>query len=191
MSIRPLHDIIIVEKEEEKKISTGGIVLINTHRPCIGEVVSIGPGARDSEGRLLEHDINPGDRVLWFTEEKETTVNVSGSEHTTVRVAHLLGVIDKSLPMGIRPLHNIIVVDKEEDKHLSSGGIHLPQGDDAPSIGTAISVGPGVVDEDGVLRPVGVSEGDRIAWLYSHQKTFDIDGEDVIMVIGNGVLGIL
>lgn len=189
MSIRPLHDIIVVNKEPEPKISKGGIHLITSHRPCIGEVVSIGPGTRDSSGELIEHGIGPGDRVVWFTEDKEEPMSVQGEEVLTVRVSHLMAVISED--GTIRPLHNVLIVDKEEDQHQSKGGIFLPNGDDAPSMGTVVAVGPGVIDEHGDQHPVGVKAGDRIAWLYSHQKTFDIDGEDVIMVIGNGILGIL
>lgn len=90
----------------------------------------------------------------------------------------------------LTPLHNLIVVEKEEDATTSSGGIHLPVPDkDKPCIGKVLSVGPGIYTEHGNFVHAGVEVGDRIAYTMSHQKTFKIDNEEVTCVMASGVLG--
>lgn len=94
--------------------------------------------------------------------------------------------------MKLRPLRNVMVVEKERDERVSSGGITLITIDPAQArIGKVISMGDGVYDEKRKLVGSGVKIGDRIAYLSSHEKIFEINHEKVVCILANGVLGIL
>lgn len=90
----------------------------------------------------------------------------------------------------VKPLHNIVIVEKEKDPQYSAGGIKLPK---VPKffamVGKVVAVGPGVTLDDGTKFGCNVEVGDRIAYDITHQKTFDIGGEDVVMVKANGIFG--
>ena len=94
------------------------------------------------------------------------------------------------MTVNIKPRNNIVIVQKEDTTKFTSGGVIRPFDDPAqPRIGTVLAVGPGMHDEEGNIVPNGFDVGDRIAWLRSHEKTFEVNHEDVIFVMGNGVLG--
>jgi chaperonin GroES len=90
----------------------------------------------------------------------------------------------------IRPLRNILVIEKEEDEKTSPGGIHLAKIDkDKPRIGKVLAVGPGTYTDDGEFRETGIEVGDRIVYTLAHEKTFEIDHEEFVCVLSSGVLG--
>lgn len=94
------------------------------------------------------------------------------------------------MTINYRPLRNIIVVEKELDELHSAGGIRLLRPiKSKPRVGKVIAMGPGVLDENEELVTCGVEVGDRIAWDKQYEKTFEINNEYVICVLGNGVLG--
>ncbi len=92
--------------------------------------------------------------------------------------------------MTIRPLHNMVIVDRDPKPDMSTGGIALPFVDPAlVRTGTVVAVGPGVYDEKGTLIGTGVEVGDRIAFSRDHIKDFDINGEQVSFLMGKGIFG--
>ena len=94
--------------------------------------------------------------------------------------------------MNVRPLNNIVIIERDAKPNASSGGIALPYLDNkVVRTGTVLAVGPGVHDENGKLIPVGVNVGDRIAFDKSVVKDFDVNGDIVTMVKGNGIYGII
>ncbi|HZO00307.1 MAG TPA: co-chaperone GroES, partial [Burkholderiales bacterium] len=66
MKIRPLHDRVIVKRIEEERKSAGGIVIPDTaaEKPDQGEIVAVGKGKKDENGKLIPIDVKVGDRVL-------------------------------------------------------------------------------------------------------------------------------
>lgn len=93
--------------------------------------------------------------------------------------------------MKLKPLHNIIVIEKIAKSETTPAGIVLiGTGDKTTRIGKVLAVGPGVFDEKGKLRPCGVEIGDRIAYNKDHVKDFKIDGETVTCLQAAGILGI-
>ncbi|RPJ41172.1 MAG: co-chaperone GroES [Candidatus Latescibacterota bacterium] len=93
MKVRPLGDRVIVrriEKEEKK----GGIVIPDTakEKPVEGEVIAVGPGARDEDGKVAPIDLKKGDRVL-FGKYAGMDVEVDGEEYLVLREADILGIL--------------------------------------------------------------------------------------------------
>jgi len=95
MKIRPLHDRVIVKRIEEEKKSAGGIVIPDTaaEKPEQGEIVAVGKGKKDDNGKLIPIDVKVGDRVL-FGKYSGQTVKVKGDELLVMREEDILGVIE-------------------------------------------------------------------------------------------------
>ena len=95
MKIRPLHDRVIVKRIEEERRSAGGIVIPDTaaEKPDQGEIVAVGKGKKDDNGKLIPIDVKVGDRVL-FGKYSGQTVKVKGDELLVMREEDVLGVIE-------------------------------------------------------------------------------------------------
>ena len=95
MKIRPLHDRVIVKRIEEERKSAGGIVIPDTaaEKPDQGEVVAVGKGKKDDNGKLITLDVKVGDRVL-FGKYSGQTVKVEGEELLVMREEDIMGVIE-------------------------------------------------------------------------------------------------
>ena len=95
MNIRPLHDRVLVRRIEEDAKSPGGIIIPDTakEKPMEGEVVAVGAGARDDNGKLVPLDVKKGDRIL-FGKWSGTEVTVSGEELVIMRESDVMGVLE-------------------------------------------------------------------------------------------------
>ena len=95
MKIRPLHDRVIVKRIDEERKSAGGIVIPDTaaEKPDQGEIVAVGKGKKDDNGKLIPIDVKIGDRVL-FGKYSGQTVKVKGDELLVMREEDLMGVIE-------------------------------------------------------------------------------------------------
>ena len=95
MKIRPLHDRVIVKRIEEEKKSAGGIVIPDTaaEKPDQGEVVAVGKGKKDDNGKLISLDVKVGDRIL-FDKYSGQTVRVKGDELLVMREEDIMGVVE-------------------------------------------------------------------------------------------------
>ncbi|HLS86954.1 MAG TPA: co-chaperone GroES [Burkholderiales bacterium] len=95
MKIRPLHDRVIVKRIEEERRSAGGIVIPDTaaEKPDQGEIVAVGKGKKDDQGKLIALDVKPGDKVL-FGKYAGQTVKVKGEELLVMREEDIMGVIE-------------------------------------------------------------------------------------------------
>ena len=98
-NFRPLHDRIVIRRLTAEEKSTGGIIIPDTakEKPSEGEVVAVGPGARDEQGRLVPLEVKAGDRVL-FGKWSGTEVKLDGEELLIVKEADLFGIIDAAAP---------------------------------------------------------------------------------------------
>jgi chaperonin GroES len=94
MKIRPLHDRVIVKRlDNERKTSSGIVIPENAaEKPDQGEVVAVGPGKKDDNGKLIAMDLKVGDRVL-FGKYSGQTVKVEGEEMLVMREEDIMGVI--------------------------------------------------------------------------------------------------
>ena len=95
MKIRPLHDRVIVKRIEEEKKSAGGIVIPDTaaEKPDQGEIVAVGKGKKDEQGKVIPLDVKPGDKVL-FGKYSGTEVKVDGEELLVMREEDLVAIIE-------------------------------------------------------------------------------------------------
>jgi chaperonin GroES len=94
MKIRPLHDRVIVKRLEAESKSAGGIVIPDTagEKPDQGEVIAVGPGKRNDDGKREALDVKVGDRIL-FGKYSGTTVKVEGTEYLVMREEDIMGVV--------------------------------------------------------------------------------------------------
>ena len=97
MKIRPLHDRVIVKRIEGERKSAGGIVIPDTaaEKPDQAEIVAVGKGKKDENGKLIPIDVKVGDRVL-FGKYSGQTVKVKGDELLVMREEDIMGVIEGS-----------------------------------------------------------------------------------------------
>src|SRR5215471_16301727 len=91
---RPLHDRVVVKRVEAEEKSKGGIIIPDTakEKPQQGEVVAVGPGGRDENGKLIPIDFKAGDRVL-FGKWSGTEVKLDGEELLIMKESDIMGVI--------------------------------------------------------------------------------------------------
>ena len=96
MKIRPLHDRVIVRREEEERTSPGGIVIPDnaTEKPIQGRIVSVGKGKILDGGDVRPLDVKVGDRVL-FGKYSGTEVKLDGEELLVMREEDIMAVIEK------------------------------------------------------------------------------------------------
>jgi len=96
MKLRPLHDRVIVKRLEEERKTASGIVIPDTaaEKPDQGEVLAIGPGKKNEEGKLFPVDVKVGDKIL-FGKYSGTTVKVDGEELLVMREEDIMAVVGK------------------------------------------------------------------------------------------------
>ncbi len=95
MNFRPLHDRVLVRRVEAEEKTAGGIIIPDTakEKPQEGEVVAVGPGARDEDGDRIEMDVKAGDRIL-FGKWSGTEVRVDGEDLLIMKESDILGVME-------------------------------------------------------------------------------------------------
>jgi chaperonin GroES len=95
MKFRPLHDRVVVRRIDEDTKSAGGIIIPDTakEKPMQGEVISVGPGARDEQGKLVPLEVKKGDKVL-FGKWSGTEVKINGEELLIMKESDILGIIE-------------------------------------------------------------------------------------------------
>jgi chaperonin GroES len=95
MKFRPLHDRVVVRRIEEDERTPGGIIIPDTakEKPQQGEVIAVGPGARDEKGQIQPLDVRAGDRVL-FGKWSGTEVKIDGEELLIMKESDIMGVLE-------------------------------------------------------------------------------------------------
>ena len=94
MKIKPLQDRLVVKRVAEEEKTKGGIIIPDTakEKPMEGEVVAVGPGARDENGKLVALDVKAGDRIL-FGKWSGTEVKLDGVEYLIMKESDIMGVL--------------------------------------------------------------------------------------------------
>jgi len=95
MNFRPLQDRVLVKRVEEEAKTKGGIIIPDTakEKPQEGEVVAVGPGARDENGQVQPLDVKAGDRVL-FGKWSGTEVKLDGEDLLIMKESDIMGVVE-------------------------------------------------------------------------------------------------
>jgi chaperonin GroES len=94
MSFRPLHDRVVVKRLTAEEKTAGGIIIPDTakEKPMEGEVVAVGPGARNEAGALVPLDVKAGDKIL-FGKWSGTEVKLNGEELLIMKESDIMGII--------------------------------------------------------------------------------------------------
>ena len=97
MNFRPLHDRVVVRRIEAEEKTKGGIIIPDTakEKPQEGEVIAVGPGARDENGKVQPLDVKPGDRVL-FGKWSGSEVRIDGQDLLIMKESDIMGIIEQS-----------------------------------------------------------------------------------------------
>ncbi len=95
MNFRPLHDRVVVRRIDAEEKTKGGIIIPDTakEKPQEGEVIAVGPGARDETGKIQPLDVKAGDRVL-FGKWSGTEVRIDGEDLLIMKESDIMGVIE-------------------------------------------------------------------------------------------------
>ncbi|HZG31353.1 co-chaperone GroES [Rhizobium sp. C4] len=95
MSFRPLHDRILVRRVESQEKTKGGIIIPDTakEKPQEGEVIAVGPGARNEAGQIHALDVKAGDRIL-FGKWSGTEIKINGEDLLIMKESDVMGIIE-------------------------------------------------------------------------------------------------
>ena len=95
MKFRPLHDRVVVRRIESEEKTAGGIIIPDTakEKPQQGEIIAVGPGARNEKGERIPIDLKAGDRVL-FGKWSGSEVRLDGQDLLIMKEADILGVLE-------------------------------------------------------------------------------------------------
>lgn len=96
MKFRPLHDRVLIRRVEQEEMTAGGIMIPDTARekPMEGEVLAVGPGARDEDGNRRPLDVEIGDRVL-FGKWSGTEIRLDGEELMIMTESDIMGLVER------------------------------------------------------------------------------------------------
>ena len=99
MTFRPLHDRVLVRRIESDEKTAGGIIIPDTakEKPQEGEVIAVGPGARDESGKLTPLDVKVGDRIL-FGKWSGTDIRLNGEDLLIMKESDVMGVVELEVP---------------------------------------------------------------------------------------------
>jgi chaperonin GroES len=95
MKFRPLHDRVVVRRIEAEEKTAGGIIIPDTakEKPIEGEVIAVGPGARNEQGQIVALDVKQGDRIL-FGKWSGTEVRIDGEELLIMKESDIMGIVE-------------------------------------------------------------------------------------------------
>ena len=95
MKFRPLHDRVVVKRIESDTKTKGGIIIPDTakEKPQEGQVIAVGPGARDESGKVVALDVKANDRVL-FGKWSGTEVKIDGEDFLIMKESDIMGIIE-------------------------------------------------------------------------------------------------
>jgi chaperonin GroES len=101
MKFRPLHDRVVVRRVDAELKTAGGIIIPDTvqEKPQQGEIVAVGPGARNDKGELVALDVKAGDRVL-FGKWSGTEVKIDGEDLLIMKESDIMGVLEGAAAAG-------------------------------------------------------------------------------------------
>ena len=100
MAFRPLGDRVVIKRVEEETKTKGGIIIPDTakEKPQEGEVIAVGPGARDDNGKVQPLDVKKGDRIL-FGKWSGTEIKIDGTDLLIMKESDIMGIIEGAVSM--------------------------------------------------------------------------------------------
>ena len=103
LKFRPLHDRVVVKRIDAEEKTAGGIIIPDTakEKPSQGEIVAVGPGGRDENGKIIQMELKAGDRVL-FGKWSGTEVKLDGEELLIMKESDIMGIVEGKPVAGRR-----------------------------------------------------------------------------------------
>jgi len=94
MKFRPLHDRVLVEREESEEKTAGGIIIPDTakEKPMQGKIIAVGSGARDEQGKVTPLDVKEGDTVL-FGKWSGTEIKLDSTDYLIMKESDIMGIV--------------------------------------------------------------------------------------------------
>lgn len=94
MAFKPLHDRVVVRRVESEAKTKGGLIIPDTakEKPAEGEVIAVGPGARDEDGKRIKMEVEKGNRIL-FGKWSGTEISLDGEDLLIMKESDILGII--------------------------------------------------------------------------------------------------
>ena len=94
MKFRPLHDRVLVEREESDEKSAGGIIIPDTakEKPMQGKIIAVGAGSKDEQGKVTPLDVKAGDTVL-FGKWSGTEIKLDGTDYIIMKESDIMGIV--------------------------------------------------------------------------------------------------
>ena len=94
MKFRPLHDRVLVQREESEEKTAGGIIIPDTakEKPMQGKIIAVGSGARDEQGKVTPLDVKEGDTVL-FGKWSGTEIKLDGTDYLIMKESDIMGIV--------------------------------------------------------------------------------------------------
>ena len=94
MKFRPLHDRVLVEREESDEKSAGGIIIPDTakEKPMQGKIIAVGSGNKDEQGKVTPLDVKAGDTVL-FGKWSGTEIKLDGTDYIIMKESDIMGIV--------------------------------------------------------------------------------------------------
>jgi chaperonin GroES len=98
MTFHPLHDRVVIRRAEGDTKSKGGIIIPDTvkEKPQEGEVIAVGPGSRNENGKLIPLDVRAGDTIL-FGKWSGTEIKIDGEDLLIMKEADIMGIVEKTI----------------------------------------------------------------------------------------------
>ena len=95
MKFRPLHDRVLVRRLNQEEKTKGGIIIPDTakEKPMEGEVVAVGNGARDEQGKLIAMDVKVGNKIV-FAKWSGTEIKIDGEEYLVIKESEIMGIVE-------------------------------------------------------------------------------------------------
>ena len=94
MNFRPLHDRVLVQREESEEKTAGGIIIPDTakEKPMQGKIIAVGSGTRDEQGNVTALDVKQGDTVL-FGKWSGTEIKLDGTDYLIMKESDIMGIL--------------------------------------------------------------------------------------------------
>lgn len=181
-AIKPMYEHILIKRAPKKDKTKGGIIIPHTARvnPIRGEVVAVGCGRQNKNGKLDDMWVKAGDKII-YSEHAEKTMQFNEQDFMLIEDQDVFGVVKGSDNEEIEPLNDRLIVKRKKREEFTSGGIILTGQKNESDRGYVLAKGP----------KVSVFVDDLILFRSGDGLEFEINGETFLMLREQDILGVL
>ncbi|KMZ69941.1 20 kDa chaperonin [Zostera marina] len=192
-TVKPLGDRVLVKVKTSEEKTLGGILLPTAaqSKPQTGEVVSVGEGR--TIGKIkIDVSVPTGAQVV-YSKYAGTEMDFNGSSHLILKEDDIVGVLETDDIKDLKLLNDRVLIKVAEAEGKTAGGLLLTEATkEKPSIGSVIAVGPGLLDEEGIRKPLSVTPASNVLFSkYAGTEFKGVDGSDYIVMRAPDVIAVL